>query len=73
MPLAVAWVNILTFSSPSPPLPPPPSPSPPSPSHHQLFVSIWYRKWVFRCDAILFNRQGAWECILSSFFLYKIT
>ena len=50
MPLAVAWVNILTFSSP---------PSPLS-SHHQLFVSLRYRKtlwggaWVFRCDAILF-------------------
>ena len=46
MPLVVAWVNILTFSS------------PPSPSHHQLFVSLRYRKChgacVFHCDAILF-------------------
>ena len=44
----VAWVNRCTFSPPSPP---------PS-SHHQLFVSLRYRKcrgaWVFRCDAILF-------------------
>ena len=51
MPFAVAWVNRWTFSS-----PPPSSPSPSS--HHQLFVSLRYRKrrgvWVFRCDAILF-------------------
>ena len=33
-PLVVAWVNILTFSS------PPPSLSPP---HHQLFISFRYR------------------------------
>ena len=36
-PLAVAWVNILTFS-------PSPSPSSPHPSHLQLFVYLRYRK-----------------------------
>ena len=60
MPLAVVWVNILTFFSPpsSPSSPPPSSPS----SHHQIFVSLRYRKRhgasVFRCDAILFTLQG---------------
>ena len=54
MPLTVAWVNRLTFSPSSP------SSSSPSP-HHQLFVSLRYRKchgggaWVLRCDAILFT------------------
>ena len=43
MPLAVAWVNRWTFSS-----HPPSPPSFPS-SHHQLFVSLMYRK-----------RRGAW-------------
>ena len=44
MPLVVAWVNKLTFSS--------SASSPPSPpSHIQLFVSLRYRKhrWVFGC------------------------
>ena len=54
MPLAVAWVNILTFS----PSPSPSSSSSSSSPHHQLFVFLRYRKrhgaWVFRCDAILF-------------------
>ena len=58
MPLAVAWVNRWTFSS------------PPSPSHHQLFVFLRYRKccggeWVFCCDAILFK-----PCIRNNFFLF---
>ena len=37
----------------------PSSSSPPSSPHHQLFVSLRYRKrrgaWVFHCDAILFT------------------
>ena len=36
------WVNRWTFSPPSPS--PSPSPSPPPPSHHQIFVSLRYRK-----------------------------
>ena len=53
MPLEVAWVNRWTFSS------SPPSPLSPS-THHQLFVSLRYKKfhggeaWVLCCDAILF-------------------
>ena len=39
------WVNRWTFSPPPAPSPPPP-PSPP-PSHHQLFVSLKYRKHQF--------------------------
>ena len=40
------WVFRLTFSSSPPSSPPSPSPSPPPPppSHHQIFVSIRYRK-----------------------------
>ena len=54
-PLAVAWVNRWTFSS-----PPPISPPSPPPSHLQLLVSLRYRKrhvwaWVLLCDAILFD------------------
>ena len=56
-PLAVAWVNILIFSPSSSSSPSPSSSSASSP-HHQLFVSLRYRKhsgvWVFHCDAILF-------------------
>ena len=73
MPLAVAWVNRWTFSS-----PPPSSPSP-SPSHHQL--SLRYRKqcgaWVFRCDAILFftgpplNKQSQGPFIKCQIFNFK--
>ena len=49
MPLVVAWVNRLTYSSPSPPSP-----------HHQLFASLRYRKrcggaWSLAVYAILFT------------------
>ena len=62
MPLAVAWVNRLTFSSP---------PSPSLSSHLQFFVSLRYITFMLGTE----NAMGGvcpWQCMPSCFNLKKV-